>query len=1015
MRRLTILQPYEARQFDQPPQFTQTERQHFFAISPLIAAELKKTRGNSNAIGLLLQYGYFRASGKFYHTEKFWPQDIKWVARQLHVSHTIDLSQTYVDRTRLNHKSVILTRCGYQPFSSHKALFCELTEDLVEKQLAPRKIVFSLVDLLRDKNIEVPQYDTFSKIIGETINRYEQNNRNKLEPLLTAPYRQNLMQLIDKTNETYQRPLLVGLKTISQSVKPKQIKRSMHGFLIIKKLYDEIEPLITNLGLSPEATRYYAQWVIKAKTTQLTGMTDNTTCCLYLLAFVAHQYQMWQDTLVDIVLKCTQQQLNKVEQQVNQIIAEKQSDNNALAHAVLEGYKQQTVSVQSVRDIIYNDYLTESQKVTQLKTIIPEKETAIDQKQYQNADKLAAQLGQDKQQKNFYHVLEKLSRKLQNRVADIIKHITLIVHDSHANLAQAIIHYQQNIITKTAPQLFLSDAEKRAVHDGNTFNAPLYKAILFVHVANGIKSGVISLKNSYRYMPIDAYLIKEEVWQRDRLRLLEKTNLVRFTDIDSLLDMLARSNKERFYDVNARITKGENPYIKVKKDGGFSVYTPALDKPDYESFADLIGRDRFVPILQMMAETNRMTKFTSCLTHHKAKGAHQPPPDETFFAGIFALGSNIGLHKLASTSLGVGYSQLLHCVNWYFSLDNLHEANNSLTGCMNKLWLPDQFKKEKQLLHTSSDAQKRCVSAESLNANFSYKYFGHGKGSNIYTFVDERGILFYTTVFSSAERDAAYVIDGLLHNDRFQSDMHSTDTHGYTDIIFTISHLMGVAFAPRLKNATSQVLVSFEKIRGDLANQNSVVLPKKIVDKARIQASWDTVLRLIATIKLHEHRASIIIKRLNSYTAEHPLQAAMKAFGQVIKTAFLLEYFNDVVLRQAIEKQLNKGELANKFSSAVAFANNQEIMQVDRDGQEVAAVCKMIIQNIIILWNYIELTKLIIRSDNARKAEILKSILSGSILAWRHANLLGTYDFRHLASQRDDTISAKQVLEYRAF
>lgn len=35
------------------------------------------------------------------------------------------------------------------------------------------------------------------------------------------------------------------------------------------------------------------------------------------------------------------------------------------------------------------------------------------------------------------------------------------------------------------------------------------------------------------------------------------------------------------------------------------------------------------------------------------------------------------------------------------------------------------------LVDIDSDSQKRSVTAESLNANWSYKYFGNGKGSNI--------------------------------------------------------------------------------------------------------------------------------------------------------------------------------------------------------------------------------------------------------------------------------------------
>jgi TnpA family transposase len=69
-------------------------------------------------------------------------------------------------------------------------------------------------------------------------------------------------------------------------------------------------------------------------------------------------------------------------------------------------------------------------------------------------------------------------------------------------------------------------------------------------------------------------------------------------------------------------------------------------------------------------------------------------------------------------------------------------------------------------------------------------------------------------VFSSSERDAIYVIDGLLHNDSIQSDMHSTDTHGYTEMVFGLSHLMSITFAPRIKNIASVNLTAQRKSWG---------------------------------------------------------------------------------------------------------------------------------------------------------------------------------------------------------
>ena len=61
-----------------------------------------------------------------------------------------------------------------------------------------------------------------------------------------------------------------------------------------------------------------------------------------------------------------------------------------------------------------------------------------------------------------------------------------------------------------------------------------------------------------------------------------------------------------------------------------------------------------------------------------------------------------------------------------------------------------------------------------------FKYFDKEKGISIYSFSDEKSRLFYSNAFSSSEREAAYVIDGLLHNDEVKSDIHSTDTPDFS-------------------------------------------------------------------------------------------------------------------------------------------------------------------------------------------------------------------------------------------
>ena len=261
-----------------------------------------------------------------------------------------------------------------------------------------------------------------------------------------------------------------------------------------------------------------------------------------------------------------------------------------------------------------------------------------------------------------------------------------------------------------------------------------------------------------------------------------------------------------------------------------------------------------------------------------------------------------------------------------------------------------------------------------------------------YTFVDERHILWHSLMISAADRESAYVIDGLMCNDVVKSDIHSTDSHGYTEAIFGITHLLGFSFAPRIKGVGKQTLYIFKPDR--LAGRNWIIGPDKTVNEARIRENWDTLLRLVATIRLKENTASDIFRRLNSYSRQHALYQTLKAFGQIIKSLFILRYVDDLALRQAIERQLNKVELANRFTRAVAVGNPREFVQVEKEEQEIAEACNRLIKNSIICWNYLYLARQLEKAQDATTRENLRrAIAHHAPAAWAHINMLGEYDF----------------------
>ena len=172
------------------------------------------------------------------------------------------------------------------------------------------------------------------------------------------------------------------------------------------------------------------------------------------------------------------------------------------------------------------------------------------------------------------------------------------------------------------------------------------------------------------------------------------------------------------------------------------------------------------------------------------------------------------------------------------------------------------------------------------------------------------------------------------------------------------------------------------------------VTPDNYINDALVRGNRDDPLRLVTTIKLKENTASDIFRRLNSYSRQHALYQTLKAFGQIIKSIFILRYIDDLELRQAIEKQPNRIKLANRFTRAVAVGNPREFTQAEKEEQEIAEACNRLIRNSIICWNYLYLARQPEKAPDAEtRKNILRLIATRSPMSWAHINMLGEYDF----------------------
>ena len=118
---------------------------------------------------------------------------------------------------------------------------------------------------------------------------------------------------------------------------------------------------------------------------------------------------------------------------------------------------------------------------------------------------LKASLVSELDEDDYYKILELKSVWIQNRVSPILKALSFQGDPGVRKLVDAIEHFKEKDggVDRSAPTGFLDPEEQTAVNRDGKFRVSLYKALLFLHVQNGIKSGALNLEHSYKYRPLE--------------------------------------------------------------------------------------------------------------------------------------------------------------------------------------------------------------------------------------------------------------------------------------------------------------------------------------------------------------------------------------------------------------------------------------------------------------------------------------------------------------------------------
>lgn len=599
MPRMRILSASEQAAFDSPPLFNHEQRKQYFAFPNVLLDTAKTLRTPTSQVGFLLLCGYFKATKRFFPPQDFWQRDIEAVARELDLEGTAFNPKEYTETTRLRQQKAILEFYGFQVFDSRsEALLGVEISAMARLHLQPRLIFDRCIDFLLQKRIQVPKAGTLAELIRLGLNQRKTKWVKLMEAHLTDQARRLLDGLFTQPDNQNQYRLTL-LKKLSQSTRPSRVREAIADFKTLAGIYRPLEGILATLALGHAGIRYFAGSVMKSEIFQIQRREANDRY-IHAAAFVAHQFFRLQDNLTDLFLNVMASfQTAAIREHKDRLFEQRKAQNQQLKTVIGELDASVFGLLREIRHLTDDGALSDTQKVEQIRLLLTQGKT-------ESFEQLKEGLKQAEQAQDGHDILEQQSLRLQSRLSPILKALDFEPITPANPLAEAIRHFksQDGAITDKTPTGFLDEEERAAlVREDGTFRPSLYKVFLFRHVAEAIKSGSLNLSQSYKYRPLDSYLIDQKRWQQDKQALLEQAGLTEFMDPEPVLKALEAALFRQYQDTNAAI--GGNPHLHFRVDGSFYVHTPALDARETDPLQELFPRQHDVPLAQVLGTINR--------------------------------------------------------------------------------------------------------------------------------------------------------------------------------------------------------------------------------------------------------------------------------------------------------------------------------------------------------------------------------------------------------------------------
>ena len=938
-----------------------------YTLSEADMSLIRQRRGDANRLGFAIQLGLLRHPGiALAEDTEVAPELVSWMASRLAVSPDAWTDYGEREETRQEHGREIRAYLGMSTFGI--ADFRQLVEHVGNVAAQTDKgllLVMSARDFLRTRRVALPGVSVIERACAQALTKANRNIYATLGSHLSVEHQKHLDGLLLRRPESSsteigwlrQAPLRANARSMNEHIDrltawraldlPWAAGRLVHRNRLLKLAREGASMTAADLARFEPARRYATLFAVAVES----------------MATVTDEIIDLHDRIIGRLIRTAQNKQNQATLASRSTVTAMMRMHSRLGDALIEAKENGEDPFAAI-------------------------ETAI------GWESLATSIAQAKE----------LTRPaLEDHLALVSAHFTtlrrytpafLAALDLHAapaaqdllaaiNLIRALNTTGARRIPEDAPTSFIRPRWKPLVFTDDGFHRGFYEFCALAELKNALRSGDMWVTGSRQFRDFDDYLLASDdytgIKNSGKLPLITTDGGIQY--LEGRLALL----QERLKEVNNLAARDELPGVLVTEKGvkitPLETIVPAHAQPLIDQASAMFPRIR---ITDLLMEVDTWTGFTRHFTSLKSG---QPSKDrQLLLTAILSNGINLGLTKMAESCTGVSYAQLNRHQASYIRDETYSAALAELVNTQHGHPFAAQWGDGTT---SSSDGQRFRAGSKAESTGHVNPKYGAEPGRLVYTHVSDQYSPFHSKLVNVGDRDATYVLDGLLyHESELQIQEHYTDTAGFTDHLFALMHLLGYRFAPRIRNIGDTRL--YTPTNG---HEHATLAPLigGSINTTTIALHWDEILRLAASIKTGTVTASLMMRKLGAYPRQNGLALALRELGRLERTLFLLDWLQDPGLRRKVTAGLNKGEARNTLARAVFFNRLGEIRDRSFEQQRYRASGLNLLTAAIVLWNtvYLDRTVATLTSNGGDIDPDLLRFLSP--LGWEHINLTGDY------------------------